>query len=138
MTATPDGITFLSSTTTTRTTRAGGDEETTVGHVARFAVNPGAITDQVHQYGKQVFRPLFMVVTWENGLLVKVRLTGRRVLKSGKLQEHSEQNPNADISRETIWDTFGGNELDRSRLPEPIPERLAAYELAVSTMTGRS
>lgn len=131
------GITFLRSTTTTRVDRqADGDSSTTVEHTANFAVKPGVIPDQHHQYSQgQVFRPLFLAARWVRGQLAEVKVTGRRILKNGSLQKPSEQFPDMDISREAHWAAFGGRELDRTQLPEPIPAALAAYEWAVTMTT---
>lgn len=136
----PRGITFLSSTTLTRTERSKLSEtSTTVHHVAHFAVEPGTIADQTHQYGSQVFRPLFLIAQWDDGRLDRVRATGRRVLKSGKLQGPTQLHPDADISRATEWRgrparIYGDSSLDN--LPEVVQQALTAYETAVAVESG--
>lgn len=123
------GITFLRSTTTTRVQRWASSKppETTVEHVARFAIAPGTLPDMTHQYGVQIFRPEFAVVTYERGRLNLVKVTGRRVLKSGGLSKsHAE-------SRETEWgNVFSREPFNRDRLPAPLSAALAAYEYGVS------
>lgn len=130
-------IAFLSSTTTTRTRReADGDTKTTVEHTARFAVGDlptgnHALADMTHQYGKQIFRPQFVVADWGGGVLKSVRITGPRVLTSGKLSDAGLSQ-----SREVEYRSWGADSLDRTKLPEALVARLAAYETEVSTIVA--
>lgn len=133
------GIDFLRSTTTTRVQReADGDTEVTVEHTARFGVEPGAIPDLTHKYGSQQFRPRWLTATWTEGKLSRVAVSGPRVLKSGKLADKGDINSNAN-TRDFDW---SGRDLERGKgyedtpVPEVITARLAAYELAVATLTG--
>jgi hypothetical protein len=138
-------IAFLRSTTTTRVDRdADGDTTVRVTHVARFAAPEGVVPDQTHRYGSQTFAPLFITATWTEGKLTEVRAVGPRRLKSGELAKHGEANHDAN-SREQ---EYRGDMLDpdadmtryRSSWDIPIPRviavRLAAYEVAVATLTG--
>jgi len=130
-------IDFLRSTTTTRVFRdsQGNVTETTVDHVARFGVNPGALPDMVHQYGSQLFRPQWAQVTWTDGRLTRIELRGQRVLKSGKLSESGHN-----TSRNYDWSGYDLENPSDRRVPPPeaLMERIAAYQVAVSTQTGRS
>lgn len=138
---TNDGITFLRSTTTTRVDReADGDTKTTVSHIARFAIRPGVLPDMTHQYGEQVFRPQWAEITWLNGTLDRIALTGQRVLKSGKLSDGGHQ-----TSRNYDWSSFDLKMLAEGRtshraptpVPEPLLSAITAYGTAVAYVAGQ-
>lgn len=131
-----DLITFLRSTTTTRVHReADGDTEVSVEHTARFAIEPGAVDDLPHKYGKQIFRPLWLTAIWHRGELSRIAVSGPRVLASGKMAEIGEHNRNAN-TRDFEWS--GRYEIRRGigykgqELPAIIVKRLADYEIAVA------
>lgn len=117
-------IDFLRSTTTITVDReADGDKTTRVEHIARFAVNPGALPDQVQDYGRRrTFRPAWLGVRWSNGKLSGVTLSGKRLLKSGRFSEH--------MTDRNHWST--SQLKDRSVLPAAVRDAIAAYETAVA------
>ena len=138
----PSKIDFLRSTTTTRVDRTASSPEpdVTVEHVARFAIEPGAVPDMTHRYGSQTFAPTFLTATWNEGKLARVRVSGPRRLKSGALQGEGEQRHANSREQE-----FRGRALDPAAtglgsydipLPQAIADRLRAYETEVATMTG--
>lgn len=139
----PSKIDFLRSTTTTRVDRTASAVEPSVSveHVARFAIEPGAVPDMVHRYGSQTFAPTFLTASWEEGKLRRVRVVGPRRLKSGELAHEGDISHNAN-SREQEW---SGRSLDPKAenlgsydvpIPQAIADRLRAYETEVATMTG--
>jgi len=137
--STDSKITFLRSTTTTRVNReADGDTSTSVEHVARFAIPAGAVPDMVHQYGSQKFRPQWAQVTWLNGKLHEIAITGQRVLKSGKLSDHGHAS-----SRNYNWSSWDlenkakGGRLGGQQVPEELATRIRLYESAVVAFTGK-
>ncbi|QPX62173.1 hypothetical protein PBI_INDLOVU_58 [Mycobacterium phage Indlovu] len=136
-----NGITFLRSTTSTRVDLdADGTERTSVEHTARFAIEPGAVPDLTHKYGSQQFRPRWLTVTWDDGRLSRIAVTGPRVLKSGKLAGTGDINRNVN-TRDFDWsrhDIERGKGYEGTVIPTAILERINAYETAVSTIAGRS
>lgn len=133
----PPGITFLRSTTTQTTDRqADGDTTTEVKHRARFAVEPGAVTDQNRKYGTWKFRPAWLEVEWRDGLLVEVYASGPRVLMKDRLSDKESANTNWSLRYGTDPDTGKPYPFERDRLPEPIRATIEAYELAVAVGNG--
>ncbi|AGT12958.1 hypothetical protein KAYACHO_54 [Mycobacterium phage KayaCho] len=123
-------ITFLRSTTTTTTDiESDGDTDTEVVHVARFAVEPGAVEDMTRRYGTWIFRPNWLQVTWRDGALAEVRVTGPRVLKAGLSSTQGGDNewrrPYRRFGEEVTPDFV------RSELPAPIADMIALYEKRV-------
>lgn len=137
----PSKIDFLRSTTTTRVDReADGDTKVTVEHVARFAAEEGAVPDMTHRYGSQTFAPRFITATYTEGKLERVRVSGPRRLKSGKVQGKGERHHGESREQE-----FRGRALDPKAenlgsydiaLPQVIADRLRTYETEVATLTG--
>ena len=131
-------IDFLRSTTEVTTDRqADGDTTTSVKHLARFGIEPGTVMDMRREYGKHTFRPSWLEVTWRDGLLDKVRVTGPRVIKAGLSdKEHGEFKWGLRYGRDP--DTLQPYPFDRDRLPGPLVAAIESYELAVATLTGES
>ncbi|QHB37366.1 hypothetical protein I5G58_gp064 [Mycobacterium phage BirdsNest] len=138
----PSKIDFLRSTTTTRVERtgSGAEPEISVEHYARFAAEEGVVPDMTHRYGSQTFAPRFITATWVDGKLERVRATGPRRLKSGKLQgeginRHAESREQEWRGRSLDPDATGLGSYDVP-LPKVIADRLRAYETEVATLTG--
>ncbi|QGH75308.1 hypothetical protein I5G61_gp60 [Mycobacterium phage Quesadilla] len=124
----PPGITFLRSTTKTVVDReADGDIKTEVRHLARFAVRDNTLLDLVADSGRASFSPNWMEVHWENGRLERVMISGPQRLKGGKESEK--------VTRHHNWGRWGAK-FERADLPAPVAQAIAAYETAVSTMSG--
>ncbi|AHJ88454.1 hypothetical protein 40BC_054 [Mycobacterium phage 40BC] len=123
-------ITFLRSTTTTITDiQADGDTDTEVKHVARFAIEPGTVPDQTRRYGTWIFRPSWLEVTWRDGDLAEVRVTGPRVLKAGMSKTQG-----GDAEWRRPYRRFGEEvtpEFVRADLPAPIRDMIELYEKRV-------
>lgn len=62
-------------------TRADGTSEVAITHTARWNLADGVIPDLTKEYGSWKFRPRRLSVTWENGALREISLSGPRVLK---------------------------------------------------------
>jgi hypothetical protein len=135
--ANPSAITFLRSTTTTRVDReADGEIDVSVTHLARFSIEAGAIPDMTHQYGSQHFRPEWAEVTWNDGELSRIALTGPRVLKSDKLSRAGHAS-----SRNYEWSSWDLSHPDRSRkapVPEALTAAIADYERHVAVASARA
>lgn len=131
----PRAITFLSSTTTTRTDRTAEDgTRTAVDHVARFGIEPGTVPDLPHKYGSQMFRPSFLVVSWHDGQVYSVTVTGPRVLASGKTADMGVHNHNAN-TREFKWtgyDIRKNSGYDGHTVAPVILDRIRRYETDVA------
>lgn len=131
------GTTFLRSTTTTVVDReADGDTDIDVQHLARFALTPGALPDQLSRYSRtRRFRPSWAEALWREGALEKVWVTGPRVLKDGSLSSH-------DTGRDEWERGYRRDEnkvrvaFDRDALPAKLADAIAAYETRVATLTG--
>lgn len=134
-----DLITFLRSTTTTRIDReADGDTEVRTEHVARFAVEPGALPDMTHKYGSQTFRPRWLTVLWVEGQLSGIKVSGPRVLKSGKLADKGDINRNVN-TRDYEWDAYDLAHPDRGvPVPETLMLRITDYGYTFTTGTSET
>jgi hypothetical protein len=119
-------IDWLSSTTTTRVRRTqNNDPETSIDHVARFGIRPGALPDRAAEFSRTAtFRPEFMTARWDDGHLQQVTLSGPQRLKAGGVSDK--------ISRKREWREYGSRHLDKAQLPDQVAAALTAYEQAVA------
>lgn len=124
--AAPGSIVWESSTTTTRVERTSTTTDTRVEHVARFEVELGTLIDRTARYSVQQFRPDRMTATWADSLLVKVRLVGPRVLKSG-LSPHQRKDDTIETNR-----FMREQSLDRTQLEPAIAAAISDYEAALA------
>lgn len=123
-------ITFLRSTTTTTVDReADGDTSTEVAHIARFAVEPGAVPDMVPKYSRQTIRPEWLQVGWRDGRLVSVHASGPLVLKDGGTSKK--------LSRSHDWTHYGRKDFVRTELPEAVQATIADYEKHIAVASAR-
>ncbi len=131
-------IDFLRSTTTTTIDReADGDTKIRLEHIARFGIEPGTVADQNRRYGTWKFRPSWLEVTWRDGLLVEVRTSGPRVLKD-RLSDKETAHTTWELRYGRDPETGKPYPFDRSRLPQPIADRIATYEQNVAVVSGKA
>lgn len=122
------GITFLRSTTRITSEReADGDQTTSVHHLARFAVRDGAVPDLNADHGKATFEPNWLEVTWDDGALVRVFVSGPQRLKDGTTSDK--------VTRHHNWGKWG-RDFAVADLPEAISAAIADYQLNVAVATG--
>lgn len=116
---------WLSSTTTTKVRRVPTkDAETTVEHVARFAITPGTVADSPAEFSRTaIFQPVFMVARWDDGFLKSVTLSGPLRLKSGGFSDK--------VTRKREWREYR-SPVNKSDLPGKVAAALTAYERAVA------
>lgn len=116
-------IDWLRSTTkvTVQHTKKNPLGETEVVHTAYFGVKPKSVPPVPREYSKIRFWPLFMTVTWINGTLHRVDMSGKQALKSGEIGV-------ADHDRR-----FGrwSDEVNRDRMPKLVRDSIESYEAKV-------
>lgn len=114
---------WLRSTTkvTVQHTKKNPMGETEVVHTAYFGVKPKSVPPVQIEYGTVRFWPLFMAVTWVNGTLRRVHMSGKQATKAGLGQ----------ADRDRTFGQWSRNPVNRDRMPKLVRDSIESYETKV-------